>query len=139
MPAAGKPLKVAFAYVGPVGDAGWTFAHDKARKAVEAEFGDKVQTTFVESVPEGADAERVIRDMVGQGNKLIFGRCGRAGAGQPGRGGDAVRLPSGAGPPSRTSRRRGTVSAEPPSESTIQSSPADSYTTRAPSVLACRT
>ena len=68
-----EPLKIAFAYVGPVGDAGWTFAHDNARKAVEAEFGDKVQTSFVESVPEGADAERVIRDMVGQGNKLIFG------------------------------------------------------------------
>ena len=70
-----EPLKIAFAYVGPVGDAGWTFAHDNGRKAVEAEFGDKVQTTFVESVPEGADAERVIRDMVGQGNKLIFGTC----------------------------------------------------------------
>jgi simple sugar transport system substrate-binding protein len=68
-----EPLKVAFAYVGPVGDAGWTFAHDNARKAVEAEFGDKVQTSFVENVPEAADAERVLRDMVGQGNKLIFG------------------------------------------------------------------
>jgi simple sugar transport system substrate-binding protein len=68
-----EPLKVAFAYVGPVGDAGWTFAHDSARKAVEAEFGDKVQTSFVENVPEAADAERVLRDMVGQGHKLIFG------------------------------------------------------------------
>jgi basic membrane protein A and related proteins len=68
-----EPLKIAFAYVGPVGDAGWTFAHDNGRKAVEAEFGDRVQTSFVESVPEGADAERVIRDMVNQGNKLIFG------------------------------------------------------------------
>jgi simple sugar transport system substrate-binding protein len=67
------PLKVAFAYVGPVGDAGWTFAHDKARKAVEAEFGGKVVTTFVENVPEAADAERVLRDMVAQGNTLIFG------------------------------------------------------------------
>ena len=67
------PLKIAFAYVGPVGDGGWTFAHDNARKAVEKEFGDKVQTSFVENVPESADAERVIRDMVGQGNKLIFG------------------------------------------------------------------
>src|SRR6478672_5983099 len=72
-PAAGKPLKVAFAYVGPVGDAGWTFAHDKARKAVEAEFGDKVTTSFVENVPEAADAERVIRDMVAQGARLVFG------------------------------------------------------------------
>jgi basic membrane protein A and related proteins len=68
-----EPLKVAFAYVAPVSDAGWTFAHDNARKAVEAEFGDKVKTSFVENVPEAADAERVLRDMVGQGNKLIFG------------------------------------------------------------------
>jgi len=72
-PAAGKPLKIAFAYVGPVGDAGWTFAHDKARKAVEAELGDKVTTSFVENVPEAADAERVIRDMVAQGAQLVFG------------------------------------------------------------------
>jgi simple sugar transport system substrate-binding protein len=66
-------LKVAFAYVGPVGDGGWTFAHDQARLAVQKEFGDKIETSFVEKVPEGADAERVFRDMVGQGNKLIFG------------------------------------------------------------------
>jgi basic membrane protein A and related proteins len=72
-PAKPEPLKVAFAYVGPVGDGGWTFAHDNARKAVEAEFGDKIKTSFVESVPESADAERVIRDMATQGNKLIFG------------------------------------------------------------------
>ena len=68
-----EPLKVAFAYVGPVGDGGWTFAHDNARKAIEKEFGDKIVTSFVEKVPESADAERVFRDMVGQGNKLIFG------------------------------------------------------------------
>jgi basic membrane protein A len=67
------PLKIAFAYVGPVGDGGWTFAHDNGRKALEKEFGDKIVTSFVEKVPESADAERVIRDMVGQGNKLIFG------------------------------------------------------------------
>ncbi|MFZ9298327.1 MAG: BMP family ABC transporter substrate-binding protein [Hylemonella sp.] len=72
-PAPAAPLKVAFAYVGPVGDGGWTFAHDNGRKAVEKEFGDKVATSFVEKVPESADAERVIRDMVGQGNQLIFG------------------------------------------------------------------
>jgi basic membrane protein A and related proteins len=71
--AAAGPLKIAFAYVGPVGDAGWTYAHDRARKEVEAEFGDKVKTTFVENVPESADAERVIRDMVAQGSTLIFG------------------------------------------------------------------
>jgi basic membrane protein A len=68
-----EPLKIAFAYVGPVGDGGWTFAHDNARKALQAHFGDKIQTSFVEKVPEGADAERVFRDMVSQGNKLIFG------------------------------------------------------------------
>ena len=68
-----EPLKIAFAYVGPVGDGGWSFAHDNGRKALEKEFGDKVQTSFVESVPESADAERVLRDMAGQGNKLIFG------------------------------------------------------------------
>jgi basic membrane protein A and related proteins len=68
-----EPLKVAFAYVGPVGDGGWTFAHDNGRKEVEKAYGDKVVTSFVEKVPESADAERVIRDMAGQGNKLIFG------------------------------------------------------------------
>ena len=68
-----EPLKIAFAYVGPVGDGGWTFAHDNGRKALEKEFGDKIVTSFVENVPESADAERVIRDMAGQGNKLIFG------------------------------------------------------------------
>ncbi len=72
-PAKVEPLKIAFAYVGPVGDGGWTFAHDNGRKAIEKEFGDKVVTSFVEKVPESADAERVIRDMASQGNKLIFG------------------------------------------------------------------
>jgi basic membrane protein A and related proteins len=72
-PAASAPLKIAFAYVGPVGDGGWTFAHDNARKELEKHFGDKIVTSFVEKVPEGADAERVFRDMASQGNKLIFG------------------------------------------------------------------
>ncbi|MFM7385867.1 MAG: BMP family ABC transporter substrate-binding protein, partial [Betaproteobacteria bacterium] len=67
-----EPLKVGFIYVGPVGDAGWTFAHDMARKAIEEKFGEKIKTSFVEKVPEGADAERVIRDLVAQGNKLVF-------------------------------------------------------------------
>ena len=71
-PKAAEPLKVGFVYVGPVGDAGWTFAHDNGRKHIESKFGDKIKTTFVEKVPEGADAERVIRDLVSQGNKLIF-------------------------------------------------------------------
>jgi basic membrane protein A and related proteins len=71
-PTKAEPLKIAFAYVGPVGDGGWTFAHDTARKAIEKEFGDKVVTSFVEGVKEGPDAERVLRDMATT-NKLIFG------------------------------------------------------------------
>ncbi len=67
-----EPIKAAWVYVGPVGDAGWTFAHNLGRKAVEEKFGADVQTTFVESVPEGADAERVIRDLAQQGNQIIF-------------------------------------------------------------------
>ena len=70
-PAPAPALKAAWVYIGPVGDAGWTFAHDQGRKAVEAEFGDKLKTTFVEKVSY-ADGERVIRDLASQGNKLIF-------------------------------------------------------------------
>ncbi len=66
-----EPLKAAWVYIGPVGDAGWSFAHDQGRKAVETELGDKVKTTFVEKVPY-ADGERVIRDLASQGNKIIF-------------------------------------------------------------------
>jgi simple sugar transport system substrate-binding protein len=67
-----EPLKAAWVYVGPVGDAGWTFAHDQGRLAAEKEYGDRIKTSFVEKVPEGADAERVIRDLAVQGNKVIF-------------------------------------------------------------------
>jgi simple sugar transport system substrate-binding protein len=56
-----------------VGDGGWTFAHDNGRKELEKAFGDRIATTAVEKVPDGADAERVIRDLAAQGNKLIFG------------------------------------------------------------------
>jgi simple sugar transport system substrate-binding protein len=69
---AADPLKIGFVYVGPVGDAGWTYAHDQARLALEKELGAKVKTSYVENVPEGADAERVIRKLVAEGNKLIF-------------------------------------------------------------------
>ncbi|MHB1228862.1 MAG: BMP family ABC transporter substrate-binding protein [Halothiobacillus sp. 20-54-6] len=69
---AGEPLKVGFVYVGPVGDAGWTYAHDQGRLAMDKVFGDKVKSTYVENVPEGADAERVIRQLAADGNKLIF-------------------------------------------------------------------
>ena len=66
------PLKVGFVYVSPIGDGGWTFQHDLGRKAIQEKFGDKIETSFVESVAEGPDAERVLRDMAAQGNKLIF-------------------------------------------------------------------
>ena len=68
-----EPMKIAFIYVGPVSDGGWTFAHDNARKALEKEFGDKIVTSFVESVPESADAEAAFREKASQGNKMIFG------------------------------------------------------------------
>ena len=67
-----EPLKVGFIYVGPVGDFGWTYEHDQGRLAVEEAFGDKVETSFVESVPEGADAERVLTQMALSGHDLIF-------------------------------------------------------------------
>ena len=66
------PLKVGFVYIGPVGDYGWTYTHDRARLAVEAHFGDAVETSFVESVPYGADAERVMTQMALGGIDLIF-------------------------------------------------------------------
>ena len=66
------PLKIGFVYVTPITPAGWVRQHENARKDVEAALGDKVATTYVEDVPEGADAERVIRDLAQQGNKLIF-------------------------------------------------------------------
>jgi basic membrane protein A and related proteins len=73
-PAAAKsePLKVAFVYVTPITDYGWVHQHELGRRAVEAAFKGKVKTTYVENVPEGPDAERVIRDLAQQGNKLIF-------------------------------------------------------------------
>lgn len=67
-----EPTKVGFVYVGPVGDGGWTYEHDKGRQAVEAAFGDDVETTFVESVAEGPDAERVMTQMALEGADLIF-------------------------------------------------------------------
>ncbi|WP_298220323.1 BMP family ABC transporter substrate-binding protein [Halothiobacillus sp.] len=69
---ADEPLKVGFVYVGPVGDGGWTYAHDQGRLAMQKELGDKVKSTFVENVPESSDAERVIRQLAADGNKLIF-------------------------------------------------------------------
>ncbi|MEO8753241.1 MAG: BMP family ABC transporter substrate-binding protein [Casimicrobiaceae bacterium] len=67
-----EPLKIGFVYVSPIGDAGWTFQHDTGRKEMEKALGGKVTTKYVESVPEGADAERVIRDLAQSGHNLIF-------------------------------------------------------------------
>ena len=69
---ASGPLKVAFVYVSPANEEGWSSQHDKGRQAVEKHFGDKIKVTWLENIPENADAERVIRDLASQGNKLIF-------------------------------------------------------------------
>jgi simple sugar transport system substrate-binding protein len=68
----GDPLKIGFVYVAPLADAGWVRQHDEGRKAVETALAGRVKTTYVENVPEGADAERVIRDLAQQGYRLIF-------------------------------------------------------------------
>jgi simple sugar transport system substrate-binding protein len=67
-----EPIKAGFVYVSPITEAGWTKQHDEGRKAVEKALGDQVRTTFVADVAEGADAERVIRDLAQQGNQIIF-------------------------------------------------------------------
>lgn len=69
---AAAPLKIGFVYVAPLADAGWVRQHDQGRLALEAALGAQVQTRYVENVPEGADAERVIRDLAQQGYGLIF-------------------------------------------------------------------
>ena len=69
---AADKLKVGFIGVGPIGDLGWTFQHDVGRQAMVKALGDKVDTTFVENVPEGADAERAIEQLARTGHKLIF-------------------------------------------------------------------
>ncbi len=66
-----KP-RIGFVYVGPIGDGGWTYHHNEGRLAVEEHFGEAVETTFVENVPEGADAERVLTQMALSGHDLIF-------------------------------------------------------------------
>ncbi len=66
------PIKAGFVYVSPITEAGWTRQHDEGRKAVERALGDQVKTTFVADVAEGADAERVIRDLAQQGHQIIF-------------------------------------------------------------------
>jgi len=66
------PLKVGFVYVSPIGDAGWTYQHDLGRKAMEEALGDKVETKYIEDVPEGGEAERVIRRFASDGFDLVF-------------------------------------------------------------------
>jgi simple sugar transport system substrate-binding protein len=70
--AAGEPVKVAFIYVDPVGDTGWSYQHDLARHELERVLGSAVKTTYVESVPATADAERVVRQLAVAGNQIIF-------------------------------------------------------------------
>lgn len=70
--AASAPLKIGFVYVAPLTDTGWVRQHEEGRRAVVAALGQKVQTTYVEDVAEGPDAERVIRDLASEGNTLIF-------------------------------------------------------------------
>jgi basic membrane protein A and related proteins len=69
---ADEPLKVGFVYLGPIGDFGWTWAHEKGRKAMLAALGGKVTADYVENVPEDASATPVIKDLAAQGHKLIF-------------------------------------------------------------------
>lgn len=69
---AAEPIKVGFVYVSPIGDAGWTFQHDQGRLEMEKRLGDKVQTKYIESVPEGGESERVIRQFATDGYGLIF-------------------------------------------------------------------
>lgn len=71
-PALAAPAKVGFIYVGPIGDHGWSYQHDVGRKAIEAALGDKVSTTFVENVPEGPDAERVVAELATKGHSLVY-------------------------------------------------------------------
>ena len=71
-PAQTPPLKVGFVYVSPVGEAGWSYQHDLGRREMERALGARVKTTVVEAVAEGADSERVMRDLAAQGHQLIF-------------------------------------------------------------------
>ncbi len=67
-----EPLKVGFVYLGPIGDFGWTYAHEQGRQQAIAEFGDKIATTIVENVAEGPDSERVIKNLADDGHQMIF-------------------------------------------------------------------
>jgi basic membrane protein A and related proteins len=70
--AASAPLKVAFVYVGPISDGGWSYEHHLGKLAADQQFGSRIESTYVESVPETSDAERVIRQLAAKGTDLIF-------------------------------------------------------------------
>lgn len=69
---AADPMQVGLIYLGPIGDFGWSYQHDAARKLAQEHFGDQIKTTYVESVPEGPDCENVMRDLAQKGCKVIF-------------------------------------------------------------------
>ncbi|WP_051526698.1 BMP family ABC transporter substrate-binding protein [Alkanindiges illinoisensis] len=69
---AADPIKAAFIYIGPTGDHGWTYSHNQGRLAVESKLKGAVKTSYIENVPETADAERVMRNLAQQGNKVVF-------------------------------------------------------------------
>jgi len=69
---AADPLKVGYIYVGPINDGGWNTAHEAGRQQMLKTLGDKVTSVYVENVAEGPDSERVMRDLVNQGCKLIY-------------------------------------------------------------------
>ena len=69
----GEKLKLGFAYIGSVGDAGWSFTHDEARRAIEKKFGDKIETSFVELADPSDDGHRVLKSLADNGNHMIFG------------------------------------------------------------------
>ena len=69
---AADKLKVGFVYIGPVGDFGWTYQHEVGRQTIVKEFGDKIETTYLENVSEGPDSERSIEQLARAGNQLIF-------------------------------------------------------------------
>lgn len=67
------PLKAAWVYVGPINDGGWTQAHNEAREAAQEHFGDAIETTYKENVPEGPQVSQVIEDLIADGNTLLVG------------------------------------------------------------------
>jgi simple sugar transport system substrate-binding protein len=69
---AAEPLHTCFLYSNPIGESGWTYQHELARKELAAALGDRITTKYVENIAEGPDAERVIRNFVQEGCKLIF-------------------------------------------------------------------